>query len=211
MPSKKSVYLGEQLIVEYKLVYNVQISNYGTEKLPEAKGFWLEELQEIKNPQSSKIVIDGEEFYSAVIKRIALFPTESGTLELDPMITQCEVVLPRSKRNSRSQFDSFFDDSFFSSSMFDRTTVKRVIASPLSIEVKPLPKYSSSGITPPVMENVRVTGNIDTTEITRDKALTLKYNVTGYGNINSVDFPQPELPEYAEVFPPKVNKTSRKK
>jgi len=211
VPSKKSVYLGEQVIIEYKLVYNMQITNYGTEKLPEAKGFWVEELKEIKNPQSSKIVIDGEEFYSAVIKRIALFPTESGKLEIDPMITQCEVVLPKKKRNSNSQFDSFFDDSFFGTSMFDRTTVKRVIASPLSIDVKPLPTFHDPDIMPPVMENVRVTGDIDTMEISRDKAITLKYNVTGFGNINAVDFPQPVLPDYVEVFPPKVNKVNQKK
>ncbi|MBN2279021.1 MAG: protein BatD [Candidatus Marinimicrobia bacterium] len=211
IPSKKSVYLGEQVIVEYKLIYNMQITNYGTEKLPEAKGFWVEELDEIKNPQSSKIVIDGNEYYAATIKRIALFPTQSGTLTLDPMITQCEVVLPKARRRSSSPFDSFFDDSFFGNSVFDRTAVKRVVSSPLSIDVKPLPAYQDPSVLPPVMENVQVSGNIDTTEILRDKALTLKYYVTGYGNINAVDFPKPELPDYVEVFPPKVNKVNEKK
>ncbi|MFP4548614.1 MAG: BatD family protein [Fidelibacterota bacterium] len=206
IPSKKEVYLGEQVIVEYKLIYNIRITNYATEKLPQAKGFWIEEFPDINNPQSNKIKIDGQDYYAATIKRIALFPTQSGELNIDPLITQCEVVLPRQKRSSNSQFDSFFDDPFFSNSIFDRTKVKRVVSSPLTIQVKPLPEYTRSDTLPPVMEGVRIAGDIDTTEILRDKALTLTYEISGFGNVNALELPRPQLPNYVEVFPPKINK-----
>ncbi len=203
IPSKKSAYVGEQIIIEYKLIYNIRVTNYGTEKAPEAKGFWIEEFPDIKNPQSNKIMIDGNQYYAATIKRIALFPTESGKLSIEPLITKCEVVLPKKKRKT----NSFFDDPFFSNSIFDRTTVKRVVSSPLTLDIKPLPDYAKSDTLPGVMENVRISGKLDTTEIPRDKALTLAYNISGTGNINAVELPAPRLPDYVEVFPPKVNKT----
>ena len=210
--SKQSAYLGEQVIVEYKLIYNMRITNYGTEKLPQAKGFWIEEFPEIRNPQSSKIIIDGVEYMSATIKRIALFPTTTGKLEIDPMITQCEVVLPqKKKKTSNSRFDSFFDDPFFGNSIFDRTSVKRVASQPLTIEVKSLPEYTSSDTIPSVMEKISISGSVDTVEILCNKALTLKYNISGYGNINAINLEKPILPDYVEVFPPKVNKVTSNK
>lgn len=211
VPSKKSVYLGEQVIIEYKLIYNMRITNYDMDKLPQAKGFWVEEFPGIRNPQSTKIVIDGVEYMSATIKRIAIFPTTTGALTLDPFIAQCEVVLPQKKRRSNSRFDSFFDDPFFGNSIFDRTKVKRVMSQPLTINVKPLPEYSKSDTLPSVMEKISISGEVDTTEITRDKALTLKYTINGYGNINSINLDKPKIPDYVEVFPPKVNKTTNNK
>lgn len=210
VPSKESVYLGEQVIVEYKVIYNMRITNYDFEKTPAAKGFWIEDFPQIRNPQSNKIVIDGKEYMAATVKRVALFPTKTGKLEIDPLIMQCEVVIPQKKR-SRSGIDSFFDDSFFNNSIFDRTKVKRVVSQPLTIQVKPLPEYTKSDTLPGVMERVSISGEVDTVEILQDKALTLKYNISGYGNINSINLDKPKLPDYVEVFPPKVNKKTNNK
>jgi len=206
--SKKSAYLGEQVVVEYKLIYNARITNYGLDKLPTAKGFWVEEFPEIRNPQSHKIVIDGVEYMSATIKRIALFPTATGKLQVEPLSIQCEVVMPQAKRRSNSRFDSFFDDPFFGNSIFDRTKVKRIVSQPLTIDVKPLPEFLLSDTLPCVMENVTISGEVDTIEILKNKALTLKYLLSGYGNINAVNLDKPDLPEHVEIFPPKVNKVT---
>ena len=205
IPSKEIIYLGEQVIVEYRLIYSMQINNYGTEKTPQAKGFWIEEFPEIRNPKSTKIIIDGVEYMSAVIKRIAMFPTSTGELKIDPFIVQCEVIIPQ-KKKKRTGFDSFFDDPFFGSSIYNRTSVKRVVSQPMSITVKPLPQSSVTDGTPCVMENLKIVGEVDTMEIIRNKALTLKYKLNGIGNINAVELPKLELPSHVEVFPPKVNK-----
>ncbi|NQV15447.1 BatD family protein, partial [bacterium] len=59
IPSKTSVYVGEPLSVQYKLFTKVGVYNYQVDKLPNAVGFWAEEVPQKVQPRLVSEIIDG--------------------------------------------------------------------------------------------------------------------------------------------------------
>ncbi len=204
VPSKKNVFIGEQIVVKYNLYFRNNIRNY-SRNVPNGIGFWIEEFPAKSNPHVYEKIINGIKYHVAEIQRLAFFPTKTGKLIIDPMITECEVEVTQ-KRKRRSSADSFFDDPFFGNSIFNRTKVERVISNPIEIEVKSIPAFDQSDTLPGVLTNVSIKALIDTLEITQNKALTLKYILSGTGNINSISLDEPNLSESVEIFPPKTKK-----
>jgi len=56
----------------------------GVNKLPQYQGFWAEELETSGNINFTTEIVDGKQFRVGVLKRVALFPTQTGTLEVTP-------------------------------------------------------------------------------------------------------------------------------
>ena len=113
---KTNAYVGEQITVTYKLFTRVNMSIQNVE-FPKHTGFWTEELYVPDQVQFQDTVIEGVAYKSAIIYRIALFPTKSGKLELTPMVMNCNVVV---KSNN-----NFFNDPFFGS--FGNQTVPKIL------------------------------------------------------------------------------------
>lgn len=201
--SKESLYKGEELIVSFDLYYQ-NVRTYASQKLPDAKGFWTEQFPENRNPPVETVVVDGIAYKKATIRRLALFPTTTGDLLIDPMVINCEIVVPRQRR--RSVFDDFFDDSFFTDPFFGSTKVVEVQSDPVTVNVIDLPVQGkpegfSGGVGSFVIES-----SIDTLQTRQDQALTLRYKISGSGNINGIKLPALELPANVEVFEPKVER-----
>ncbi|MBU4444176.1 MAG: BatD family protein, partial [Candidatus Marinimicrobia bacterium] len=108
--SKTTLYKGEELIVSFDLYFQ-NVRNFATQKLPDARGFWTEQFPEKRNPTIESVVLNGIAYKRATLRRLALFPTTTGDLVIDPMVINCEIVVPSQRR--RSVFDDFFDDPFF--------------------------------------------------------------------------------------------------
>lgn len=54
----------------------------GVNKLPQYQNFWAEELETSNNINFSTEVINGKQFRVGVLKRVALFPTQTVRLKL---------------------------------------------------------------------------------------------------------------------------------
>ncbi len=135
--SKKSAFQNEQILVEYKLYFKVDVRSYNIEKIPPNSGFWMEEFKIASQPQVSREIINGITYQVATLRKIALFPTRSGELIIEPMVISVDALVKRNKR-SRSLFDNFFDDPF------GRTVKKSLTSKPVNITVKPHPSSGSS-------------------------------------------------------------------
>ena len=70
--------------ITYTLFTQVDVSSFDDE-LPKYKGFWTEELFAAKNLQLREVQKNGSKYYAATIKKLALFPTQSGKLIIDPL------------------------------------------------------------------------------------------------------------------------------
>ncbi|MFQ6617140.1 MAG: BatD family protein [Fidelibacterota bacterium] len=199
LPDKNTVYKGEPLFLTYKLFTGVSVYNYAIKKMPGAVGFWTEEIPTPPSPVIKDEIIGGRRYSTAIIKELALFPTQSGTLYVEPLIIECEVKLPPRRR---SIFDDFFSDPFFS-----RTTVKEVISPSINVEVKPLPlKGRPENFTGSVGE-FRIKSEIDQKEVSVNEAVTLKITLQGKGNIAALNLPEIEFPEGIDVFEPKISQS----
>ena len=78
-----SPFRGEQITLTYILYTQVDVTSFDDE-LPKFKGFWSEEIYSPKNLNLREVNKDGVGYYAATIKKMALFPTQSGRLIIEP-------------------------------------------------------------------------------------------------------------------------------
>ena len=205
---KRNVVKGEQVTVTYKLYTKLNISSPQISKLPQYKGFWAKELEAKNNIQFEVEMYQGVRYRSAILKRVALFPTKSGKLTVTPFELEIPVIVKRRAQRSSDPFDSFFNDSFFGRTeniQFLATSNKVIInASPLPTKGKP---ESFAGA---VGEFV-FKAELDKNEVKANDAITLKLEVSGKGNIELIDLPDVELPPGFEKYDPKSSKSVNNK
>ncbi|MEE9466151.1 MAG: BatD family protein, partial [Candidatus Neomarinimicrobiota bacterium] len=190
-------YRGQQMTVTWTLYTRVSISGWEIVSLPNLTGFWTEELFAPNKLQLREEVIEGRRYYSAVVRRLALFPTQSGELEVDPLVLKIGVQSQRRRRR-----DPFFDDfSFLSPGRVEN----KVLASPtLKIDVKPIPTADRPGGYYGIVGDYTLSGGLDYREVEQDDAVTLTLIISGNGNTKTLEPPPIQFPRSLEVFDPKV-------
>ena len=206
IPNKTTVFKGEQFIVTYKLYTRLNISSPQISQLPSYKGFWNEEL-EMSNTISFHVeMYKGKRFKVATIKKIALFPTETGKLTITPFELKVPIVVQK-RRRSGDIFDDFFSDPFFNRT---ETIEKNIASNRVVINSKPLPHGAPSSFSGAVGKfSFKV--SIDKLHAKVNEPITIKMKLTGTGNVELAQFPELKMPEGFEVYDPKTsNKINRK-
>lgn len=194
----KEAYRGEQVTVSWTLYTRMNISGWEITTLPNLTGFWTEELFAPNRLQLREKVIQGRRYYTAVVRRMALFPTQSGELEIDPLILKIGVQI-----RNRRQFDPFLDDF----SIINPGRVEhRVLASPsMQVKVRSTPLDDRPPDYTGLVGRYRLSGTLDQEEVTQDEAVTLRLIVEGEGNLKALETPAIEFPSELEVFEPKLD------
>jgi hypothetical protein len=198
-----TVYIGEQILVSFDLYFK-NVRTYGRKKLPEAQGFWIEEIPAPGQPVITNTTVNGVSYRKATVQQLALFATTTGELTIDPMVVDCEVVQVNQRR--RSMFDDFFNDSFFNDPLFQSSKVVTVQSQPLKIRVKSLPENGQPASFTGAVGQFVIESSLDTLQTQQDQALTLRYKISGTGNINALKLPPLNLPNSVEIFDPKIDK-----
>jgi hypothetical protein len=192
---KSRVMQGEQVNLVYRIYTRVQVQNYNLTKAPTMTGFWSEDIELPKQIQLTNEVVNGKQYQVGVIKRSALFPTQSGTLEIGPMEIQMLVTV---RRRSFDPFDSFFGDPFGQQIEY---TVK---SDPVRIKVDPLP----SGAPPSFKGAVgkfSITSKVDKPSTKTNEPISYKVMISGTGNIKVLESPTIDVPTDFEQYTPKVS------
>lgn len=203
--NKGSAYQGEEVIVTYKLYTQVQVRQFQIDKLPSNKGFWSEDLtDDTQNPQQREEVIDGRHYAVYDIRKIALFPQETGTLTLSPINTEVAAVVQvqSNRRQSGNIFDMLFDDPFFGGSQY-QVVNKKLKSNTLSINIKSLPDEPDGYFG--AVGDLSVKSNVDTKKLKANEALTYSLTISGKGNLMLIDNVDVEFPPSFEVYDPKVS------
>ena len=194
---KIKIIKGEQINIEYKLYSRTDLRQYSFKSKPKGKGFWKEELYEPKQPSFKEIDYNGLKYNVATIYRIALFPTNSGKLELNQLILNCSIQLPSSRRDF-SLFNDFFSDSFFS-----RTQEKIIASNSLLFEVADFPELEKPENFSGAVGIFNIFANVDTKTVKINDPITMTIKLNGTGNLNLFEISEPYFPSGLEVFPPK--------
>ena len=205
IPSKKSVYVGEQVVLTYKLYTKVPVSSVSLSKVPSYAGFWTKDISDNSGTlkQSSEYV-NGIEYTTAEIQKVIIVPQRSGKFTIDPMTMECVAQIRTQRNNSRSMdpFDAFFNDPFFNRNI---TNVQKELSSQsFSIEAKKLPEDAKPASFAGAVGNYKFTSSIDKTELSTNEAVTLTLTVSGSGNIELLQMPEPVFPPDFEVYDPKI-------
>ncbi len=200
---RSRVYLGEQITATFKVYTRVRITNYTINKLPSMTGFWGEELVIPQQVTLTNEVVSGKQYQVGLLKKVALFPTQAGTLEINPLEIVCQVQMENRKR-SNDFFDQFFNDPFFNNLATSNVTIK---STPLKISVLPLPKTNVPVSFKGAVGKFNLNATLSSNHVKTNEPLSLKATVGGTGNIKILEAPNVEIPGEFEKYDPKVNET----
>ena len=208
IPSKKSAYVGEQIVLTFKLYVKsgYGVSQVSNSKMPSFGGFWTKDISDNSGVlKQDREYINGVEYATAVISKMILVPQRAGKFTIDPMKIECIAQIPVERQRSayRDPFEAFFDDSFFFPSY---TNVQKELSSQsLGLEVKALPENGKPASFAGAVGDYKFTSSIDKMELNTNEAVTLTLTVSGTGNIELLQMPEPVFPTDFEVYDPKVS------
>jgi len=197
---KTKAYKGEQITVTYKLYTRLSIaSQMGVNKLPQYQGFWAEELETTGNINFTTELIGGKQFRVGILKRVALFPTQTGSLEVTPFELAVPVQIQKQKGN-KSVWDDFFGDPFGRSEIYEFNAKSNVV----KIEVQPFPDGQPDSFKGAVGD-YSFDAKLNNSTVKSNEPLTLNIIISGAGNIKLIDMPEINLPNGFEKYEPKMN------
>jgi len=209
--SNRNPYQGEQIIVSYK-IYSamVGISGIDFENLTSFPGFWVNNLTDRnKEIVQTEEVINGREYISAELYKVALFPQKSGEVIIDPKKMSCTAqIRVQGNRKARDPFfDSFFDDPFFNNQY--RNVPIEIQSNAVKLNVKPLPIEQKPAGFSGAVGRFGMQGSIDQSNLIVNDAVTLKLMISGSGNLELINTPDINWPPDFENYEPKITKNIR--
>jgi hypothetical protein len=89
--NKSSVFAGEQVIVTWTLYNAANVQQEGIGQVPKLADFWVEEL-DVRGETAQQVFLSGLSMQRLVIRRAALFPLHSGTVTVEPMSVEAQVM-----------------------------------------------------------------------------------------------------------------------
>ena len=146
-----------------------------------------------------------------MIKKVILFPQQSGKLTIDSyeFNTTVRLQIQGQRRQRNDPFDQFFDsffDDFFNRSYKDFNTIVKSPA--ISINVKELPKNAPASFTNAV-GNFNANAWLDKSTTKTGEAVTYKLKIEGKGNFKLLTPPSISLPSNIETYDPKISDNTR--
>jgi hypothetical protein len=180
---KTTAFVGEQIILAYKVLTQVPIVQVELKDSPPLTGFWSEEVNLPKTPEARNRILNGKQYTEYVVKKQVLFPTRSGIIEI-----------PASAFNLLVRTSSGGLFSIPNQEMVSRKTV------PISVKVNPLPESGKPADFNGAVGEFRLETALDKNRATVGDAINLNVKLSGSGNFRTItDFPLPNLPGF-KVF-----------
>jgi hypothetical protein len=192
--SSNTAYIGQQIILDYKLYTRANIS--GVSRVNESKydGFFKQEVNDFPH-NDNRVTLGGKEYITRILQRIALFPQREGSFKLEPFSLQMGIV-----KGNKKDDDPF--GSFFSAPQVDNRVVS---ANEVTIEVKPLPANAPASFSGAVGD-FKAEFSISKTTATTDDVISLKMNILGNGDAKRWQAPKLAPIEGLEIYEAKILK-----
>jgi hypothetical protein len=201
---KRQVYRNEKVVLTYTIFFRSSITSPDIVRLPRTAGFWVEEFSMPRDLPVREQVVNGLQYRTAVFKKIALFPTQTGELTVEPLVLRTQVQV-RAKRRDRF---SLFDDPFFG--LGARTETREIRSPSVTVQVKPLPERGRPADFNGAVGDFKIASNLDRETCAAHEAVTLACKIWGEGNIKTLAEPTVSFPPDIEHYDPKVSDDIRR-
>ena len=166
---KQNVYEGEPITVTFKLYSRYDIYNLDFDKEPNFNGFWKEDVYTPNRINFSRTTRNGRLFNMMTVRKVALFPTQTGRLVIPAMTMNIQI---------RTEPRSFFD--FGESRNYKiRSKQKSIFVKELPVEGKPK-NYSGA------VGKFEISSSISTNELKAGDSFTYTLKISGKGNLNTM-------------------------
>ncbi|MDH3648708.1 MAG: BatD family protein [Saprospiraceae bacterium] len=182
------VFIGQQVVIFYRLYTKVNVENYNILSESKYNGCYAQALDAYREPVL-KEKINGEEYSTKVLRKVAVFPQQSGKIEIDPL--HVRIGIP--KRDPR--FRGFFSAFNLRTENISSNSISLQVLSPF--EGAPA---SFSG----AVGQFNVGFRMSRTNATTDDALALTMHIRGNGDIKTIRAPEISAPVDFELFDAKI-------
>ena len=203
--NKTKVYRGESLVITYKLYTNISLLNLNLEKMPAFAGLWTSDIEVPQPYQFRNEVVDGVNYKVATIKKVVVFPQQSGRITVEPMKGEVTARIQVKRKRNTNQWDPFamFDDPFFGGGQVQDIPVN-IKSQPIILNVSELPDNAPASFTGSV-GRFNMEAFIDKPETKANESVTLKIKISGSGNLKLIDAPKLNMPNDIETYDPKTS------
>jgi len=190
--STDTAYQNEQVTVEYRLFFRpgVRLRQSRMADAWDAPGFWREELDVASRPTPRTTTLHGRAYDAIVLKRVALFPTKTGRLGIDPLQIETEAqIRPRLGQRAPAARSAYRPVTLSSET--------------LELVVESLPSGA-----PPAFDGAvgsfALHTEVDAESVEVGEAVELTARVRGTGNLATLSPPLLEPPSDFETYDPSV-------
>ncbi|MEO0025366.1 MAG: BatD family protein [candidate division WOR-3 bacterium] len=166
---RTSVYQGEQVTVTWTLYTTGELARLNLKETPSLTGFWADDIYQAQELRYEQRTVRGRTYYAAVLRKTALFPTQSGELRVGPMKLEGQMVT----------------GGFF----FGRARPFSVASEQLKITVKPLPESGKPASFTGGVGSFEVSASLSSDRSTGGEPVTLTITVNGTGNLGLLTAP----------------------
>lgn len=182
---KRVCFLGEAIIATFKLYSRLQ-STSEVINTPSLYGFSVMDMLDINEAHQAVETINGKVFNTSVLRKLQLYPAQTGNLTIDEMQLQNTIE---------------FDDSLKGK----KIKVERLLTSnPIDIVVKSLPGKQPEGYTGAVGK-FALGASLQTSKIEANKQGKLVVTIRGNGNFIQFGAPVVNWPKEFDVFDPVIS------
>lgn len=179
---------GQQITLIYKLLFNQNVESVNLLAEDDYADFFIQPLSNFSR-QSKMEIVNGVQYTSRIMKALALFPHQSGTYTIDPMVMDIALEAPFAEKRG-----------FFSMRNVEMTNVASAAR---TIHILPLPPGAPSSFSGAVGQYT-VKGRPGQTDITTDDAFTISVEIVGDGDAKRWDPPTPVVNGDFEIYDPHI-------
>ena len=188
----EKAYVGQQVLIEYKLFTVVNVENYNILRNPEFKGFHSNNIPRLSN--DSREIVNGRTYVTKVIHAASIYPIQNGKFEIDPLHVRASVVVD----DGRSNPNSFF--------LLPTTEGVNLVSNNIEIEILPLPQPIPPNFSGAV-GRYTMTSRIDQLNVKMNDAISITSYIEGDGDLNRVSKPFLNLDSNSfQLYEPKITK-----
>ena len=192
--SKTTVYEGEPIVATYK-VYSRLDMTAGVTKRPSFSGFSAFDMED-PSQSGTPEKLNGQNYIGYTIRKVQLYPLESGQLTLEPVEVDCDIKFLK--------LDHANEPGFNANDVANQQQLHYVLKNqPIKITALPLPEQNKPANFKGAVGNFNIQAITTANEIGKDDAEKLQVTITGAGNFYAVQSPDVAWPASIEAYDPK--------
>lgn len=209
--NKKSCFEGEPIVATYKLYTRLKSSSKVT-KRPSFNGFSVYDMADPEREESSREIYNGKEYNVYLLRKVQLYPLQSGNFELDPMEVENNLTFVKeeslgSDYGLSGLLQSLADKGGDHEGIIRETST--LASNPVAVVVKPLP-LDAAPLFNGAVGQFHVVTRIVTGTVRKNDVVDFQVQISGKGNFPVLGPPPIQWPDSIEAFESTVNEQFNK-
>jgi hypothetical protein len=205
--SNANPYVGEQVIVNYKLYINIQqLNDYrmSVTSIPSSQGFWTYDLTDkTATLKRAEDVINGKRYHIVDLRSIAAYPQKSGKLTITPLNTDLflQVIVQQQRQQSNDPW-GIFNDPFFGGGNRLQNMELKLSSNAVTVTARETPSDRKPIDYSGLVGNFSISSKLSRDTLPANDAANLSITISGSGNLQLIDKLNIEFPSDIDVQEP---------